>query len=713
MKIAVLAEQNFNLIDGSTIWLLNVCKLLALQPDFQVTLLLTHALENRVLADEVPDTIKVLDINALNAATGRMDSQLTPASLTSVLSDWEGVAGKPDRYFVRGTSYIEQLISAPEFQRRLVGYAPSAIPDLSAPEPDWVGMGRALRVPFVVQSDTAARAMESLYDYPAHVVHVVPPIVFASDAPAKPKGGPATLCYSGKVDLHYGLDWLIDIGTEIGADPKLGLSLIAGKDTYRPRYPDFFKAMDAFRADIDGGAMTHVDLVTNVPHAEAKARMAGADFAYCLRHARYDDVIEISTKIVEFCTLGVPPLLNDTALNRALFGDDYPYLVDIIAEDVGARVLKIMRGKKGRNYKAAQTRIAEVAAQFSAEALSDHLGQAIRGHARDLPPLSDTPRRILIATHEPKFLQQFLDRVQGDALIDVTWEHWASTQKPETSPHVPDDVDTVFCEWCCENAVWHSVNKREDTKLIVRLHRFEAYRDFPTRVNWDNVDALIVVSDHFAEMMIRDHGVDPARVHVMPQYIDWHSLDRPKLPEAAFTVGLVGINPFEHKRFDRAVDFFAALHKADPRFKMAVRSVMPWQIDWVWNNRVEARAEFEAIFARIFADDTLSAAIRFDPPGPDMEEWYRGIGTILSSSDSEGCHTSVLEGMASGAYPVVYDWPGAQGLFAPHVYSDLTEAIDYVIAFAEAEDQTAARAPHRAAMQMHDVATFTQKFMSL
>ena len=96
-----------------------------------------------------------------------------------------------------------------------------------------------------------------------------------------------------------------------------------------------------------------------------------------------------------------------------------------------------------------------------------------------------------------------------------------------------------------------------------------------------------------------------------------------------------------------------------------------------------------------------------------MEEWYRGIGTILSSSDSEGCHTSVLEGMASGAYPVVYDWPGAQGLFAPHVYSDLSEAIDYVIAFAEAEDQTAARAPNRAAMQMHDVATFTQNFMSL
>jgi len=125
---------------------------------------------------------------------------------------------------VRGTALIEALITAPEFRPRLVGYAPSAIPDLAVAEPEWVALGRAHRVPFVVQSDTAARAMESLYDYPAHVVHVVPPIVFQTDTPAKPKGGPATLCYSGKIDLHYGMDWLVALGRDIGTNPKMALS---------------------------------------------------------------------------------------------------------------------------------------------------------------------------------------------------------------------------------------------------------------------------------------------------------------------------------------------------------------------------------------------------------------------------------------------------------------------------------------------------------
>ncbi|MFC3119977.1 hypothetical protein ACFOHS_23070 [Jhaorihella thermophila] len=116
-------------------------------------------------------------------------------------------------------------------------------------------------------------------------------------------------------------------------------------------------------------------------------------------------------------------------------------------------------------------------------------------------------------------------------------------------------MDTVFCEWCCENAVWHSRNKRPGTKLIVRLHRFEAFQPFPGRVDWDKVDALIVVSEWFRDHMAGQYGIDPARIHVLPQYVDWHALRRPKLPEARFAVGLVGIAPFAHKRPDRALDF--------------------------------------------------------------------------------------------------------------------------------------------------------------
>lgn len=720
MKVAILAEQNFNLIDGSTIWLLNVCKLMSLLPDLQVTLLLSHPLTDRILANEVPANLRIVDAAALLGTAGQTTERLEPASLTHTLREWEAVDGRFDRIFVRGASYLSMLLADPDFVGRIVGYAPGAIPDLAEPEPQWLTMGRAARTPFVVQSEPAKQAMESLFDYPAHVVHVVPPIVFHDGTDTAPMRDPATavLCYSGKIDLHYGMDWLISLARRLGAEKGLQVSLIAGKDTWRPRYPEFFKAMDAFRADVKAGRLPHVSLVTNVPHAQAKALMGQADFAYCLRHARYDDVIEISTKIVEFCTAGVVPILNDTALNRALFEDDYPYLIDIVNEDVEARIIAILRSKGGGLYARAQARIREIAARFAADRLAGALAAAIMGHAasaESAAPLSVTPRHVLLATHDAKFLQQFLDRVRGESNITLSREHWISTIASEKPPSVPDSVDTVFCEWACENAVWHSRNKRPGTKLIIRLHRFEAFRDFPKRVDWAQVDALIVVSDYFRDLAISQFGVEPARIHVMPQFVDWHSLRRPKLASARFTVGLVGINPFGHKRFDRAIDFIAALRHRDPRFQLVVRSVMPWQIDWVWNKDEEERKRFVEVFRRIKTDPILRGAVRFDPAGSDMEEWYRGIGTILSPSDSEGCHTSVMEAIASGCFPVVHDWPGARSIFAPYVHRDIRDAIADVAGFANQvdADMQSARNTLSNMMRQHDIETFTHSFFQL
>lgn len=712
MKIAIIAEQNFNLIDGSTIWLLNVCKLLARTPDIQATLILSHHLENTILADEVPNNIQIVDTESLKSIAHFPDNRLTDKTLIPVLSAWENEKGAFDRFFVRGESYLTYLLQHPRYRDRTIAYASSIIPDIATETPDWLKAGLAANAPVVVQSDVAKCALESLCDYPADLVHTVPPIVFQPGSDAKQPARTVTLCYSGKIDKYYGLDWFIDICRATFDLPKIKVHIIAGKDTYRSRSPDFFKSMDLLRHDINAKKLKGVSLDTAVSHSTAKNLMAKARLAYCLRHPQYDDNIEISTKIVEFCTLGVPPILNDNGLNRSLFGDDYPYLVDITKGNISQQVLDIMMAEEQEDYQKARAVIKTIAAQFSAESLAKTLGNVIRGSDVDAPKLTQKSRHILIATHETKFIKGFLNRIHADKSIRVDWEHWISTATP---PKKYDQMhaDTIFCEWCCENAVWHSKNKLPGRKLIIRLHRFEAFRDFPNRVNWQNVDALIVVSDHFRDIAINNFGVDPKRISVQPQYINWQQLQRPKTAEAKFTVGMVGINPFEHKRFDRAIDFFAELHKRDNRFKMAIRSVMPWEISWVWNDNAKMQRQFSEVFQRIFSDPVLSTAIRFDPAGSDMEEWYRDIGTILSSSDSEGCHTSVIEGMASGAYPVVYNWPGAHSLFSGYVHDDMKHAINDVINFAKDTNIAQQRQKISESVKIYDIESFSKFFFKL
>lgn len=715
MKVAVLAEQNFNLIDGSTIWLLNICKLLARQPDFETILILSHPLVDRVLADELPPEIVVRDPGDLIRMGGLPDgtTRLTPDQLGPALAALDAADGPIDRIFVRGEALIERLLDEMAWTDRLVAYAPGTVPSLGSSEPAWLSLARAARTTIVVQSETGKHALESLADHPAGAIHVVPPIVFAPEEgapPAQTADTVPTICYSGKIDVQYGLDWLLDL-IEAG---QARFDLIAGKDTWRTRHPDFFARFDRLRSAVLDGRVDHVRLGSNLPHAAAKARMGEADFAWCLRHARYDDVIEISTKIVEFCMMGVPPILNDTALNRSMFGSDYPYYVDPTATDVSDRITAILATRSGPDWAHARARISQVAARFSADGLADRLGRAIRGRGRMSDrTIAASGRRLLLATHDDKFLRRFLDRMRDVPDLEIHRQDWPSTSRPPEDPQIPDGIDTVLCEWACENAVWHSHNKRPGTKLIVRLHRFEAFRDFPERIDWDAVDALIVVSDHFRDLMVAQ-GVDPARICVAPQYIDWTELQRPKLPQARHTLGLVGINPFEHKRFDRAVEVFARLRARDPRFRLVVRSVMPWEIPWVWDNRPDARGAFEEVFARILQDSDLRSAVRFDPAGSNMEEWYRGVGIMLSSSDSEGCHTAVMEGMASGCLPVVQDWPGARGLFGEtFVHSELTDALEDVIAFADTPDLDERRAALAGAMRVHDIENFIQMFFAI
>jgi hypothetical protein len=59
-----------------------------------------------------------------------------------------------------------------------------------------------------------------------------------------------------------------------------------------------------------------------------------------------------------------------------------------------------------------------------------------------------------------------------------------------------------------------------------------------------------------------------------------------------------------------------------------------------------------------------------------MARWLRGVGHILSTSDEEGSHTAVTEGMASGAVPVVRPWPGASDIYAGQwLHNSLTDAV--------------------------------------
>jgi glycosyltransferase involved in cell wall biosynthesis len=231
----------------------------------------------------------------------------------------------------------------------------------------------------------------------------------------------------------------------------------------------------------------------------------------------------------------------------------------------------------------------------------------------------------------------------------------------------------VICEWCTANAVWYSHHKRPGQRLVVRLHRFELDAGFCPKVAIDNVDAVVCVSDYYAQMTRVRTGWPAALVRTIPNWVDDLDLDRDKLPGAIRHLGMIGIAP-ARKRMDRGLDVLAALRRHDDRFVLFVKSKFPWDYWWIWNKDDE-RAHYETLLNRVRRDPLLRGAVVFDPYGRDVAGWLRKIGWVLSTSDDESFHLAPAEGMASRALPAVLNWPGADTIYPPSWVRPSTDAM--------------------------------------
>lgn len=303
-------------------------------------------------------------------------------------------------------------------------------------------------------------------------------------------------------------------------------------------------------------------------------------------------------------------------------------------------------------------------------------------------------RRALLAGFDLKFAADLADRLHQRSGIEMTVDDWPALGR--RTPHTESrlaQAESIFAEWARTSAVWISQRKRPDQLLVVRLHRFELDSAYPRDIAIDNVDAVVYIAPLFGRRIRAELGWPAEKLVYIPNFIDLDWLARPKLPEARFALGLVGIE-WARKRFDLALDVLAALRRQDLRFSLVVRSVLPWENQYAWATP-EERAYVDSCFSRIERDPMLRGGVFFDPPGRDMARWYRRVGHVLSTSDEEGCHTAVAEGMASGAVPVVRPWPGADEVYGKewiHPSADAATAAILENADAARWEERAARA---------------------
>lgn len=315
-------------------------------------------------------------------------------------------------------------------------------------------------------------------------------------------------------------------------------------------------------------------------------------------------------------------------------------------------------------------------------------------------PVEATPARphrsVLISGFDLKFIRELGARLDDRTDFTVALDEWkwVSAHTDQTKALLAK-ADSVVAEWARPSAGWLAERKRPEQNLIVRLHRFELDSAYPKQIDIDNVDAVVYIAPALGPRIHDEIGWPKEKLVYIPNFLDIDWLDRPKLPDARFAIGMVGTERFL-KRFDLALDVLAAVRREDPRFTLHVRSMAPWDNPNVWAKPDEQ--EYAGwCRERVERDPLLHGGVVFDPPGRDMARWYRRVGAFLSMSDIEGVHLAAAEAMASGAVPVFRPWPGVRDVYDERwIHPSVDDAAAALLANADpdgwAERSAAARA---------------------
>ncbi len=664
LRALVYGHANMNLIDGSAVWVQSVVQVFA-AAGCDVTLALKAPVETERLLEPL---LRNERVTIRRPHEERLVAARRPTMSLHQAIDVIRRLDKEKRYdliVVRGLEVVRELVADGGFANRLWTYLTDIPQTFDSMTPDDIEdlrrVAEASRF-LLCQTEELRSFLETYVPETCGRTIWFPPVVpereFDLPAPVRVPDEPFRLVYMGKYAPH----WMTLEMTELPArlakrGHNVEVHMIGDKIHRPPSRPDYELLMHKALTETPG-VVWH----GGVSRLNAWRIAAGCDVGLSWRHESLDESLELSTKLIEYGQLGLPVVLNRTPMHEVLLGPDYPLFVD---KTNVVDVLDALLRNESLRQTAAQ-RCATTAEPHSLARAVDRTRAVLSEAFPVVPELAGRrrPLRVLVASHDLKFftrLQDYLSALPGVELKVDLWRSLGQHDKQQ-SKRLNRWADVVVCEWLGPNASWYSTHKRPGQRLIVRLHRFELYRPYPDDMLIDAVDQVVCVSPHYAALTTARTGWPDAKVVVIPNYVDLRQLDRPKLTDSEYVLGFMGAAPMARKRLDLALDVLGGLRMRDRRFQLAIKTKMPWDYPWIWAEPVERQLTAEALH-RIHHDPALRGAVAFDRFGPDVGNFLRRVGFVLSTSDDESFHMAPAEGMATGAVPAILHWPGSETIY--------------------------------------------------
>jgi tetratricopeptide (TPR) repeat protein len=220
--------------------------------------------------------------------------------------------------------------------------------------------------------------------------------------------------------------------------------------------------------------------------------------------------------------------------------------------------------------------------------------------------------------------------------------------------------DISWFEWCTNTAVAAS-RLPKVCKTIIRLHRYEVHGQWPSQVNWDNVDTLITVGNPVVTERLKQNipNIEQKTSMVtIPNGVNFDKytfINRQKDKNIAF---LGNLRMVKNPAF--LLQCMQKLNYIDPEYKL-----------FIAGNFQEPA--LEQYLKHMNMALRLENVVFFDGWQHDVNSWLANKNFIVSTSIIEGMPMNIMEAMACGLKPIIHNFPGAASIYPDEFLFNIAE----------------------------------------
>lgn len=445
-RVLLYTHGNANIVDGSIIWLTSMAEVLA-RAGAEVTLLLRANIVHDTMLQGVLANPRITVVEPFDAAEGT-------TTTTRLLTEFEVVErvvaldeqARFDLVICRALEPCTQLAKSGKFTGRLWLY-PIDLPlphvPVSAEQIAELDLLVAESDRVLAQTPQARAYLEYRLPQAVGKTLLITPMLPDDLAPL-PTREPRTrlrASYSGKFAPGWRTLEMTQLPQQLVArGVELSITMVGDKIMHDPTDGTWRGRMGAALNNSPGVLWTGR---VNRQHANALAR--GADIGLCWRDAALDSTHELSTKLLEYCALGVVPIVNRNAGHEDLLGADYPFFVTDSVDSVLAAIElagtdpeTFTRGREQALNAVASYRMSAAAARIKAEL------DRLAGAGADTSAAAEQPTAAQTAMVRRPLLSGASHRVGVDAghlspaQLDTALT--AVSQRLSTDPHLTVSV---------------------------------------------------------------------------------------------------------------------------------------------------------------------------------------------------------------------------------------------------------------------------------